>query len=193
MTTDDAAPGRHNTDQTVTLSRSDAGSGPSATQYRVRPPGGSFGAWQSGTSVTIFASAGDGVWTIEYFSTDAAGNVESVKSTDVLIDTTGPSGTVTDPSTFLRGLVTLTATADDPTDVSSVKFEYAPEGTSAWTQIGTDLTANGSDEYTDRLGHDHRRRHRVRPPGHLPRQPRESRPSRPSPARPSTTSCRRSR
>ncbi|HEU4841732.1 MAG TPA: chitobiase/beta-hexosaminidase C-terminal domain-containing protein, partial [Ilumatobacteraceae bacterium] len=148
VTTDDAAPGRHNTDQVVTLSRSDAGSGPSATQHRVRPPGGSFGAWQSGTSVTIFASAGDGVWTIEYFSTDAAGNVESVKSTDVLIDTTGPSGTVTDPSTFLRGLVTLTATADDPSDVTSVKFEYAPAGTSAWTQIGTDLTANGSDEYT---------------------------------------------
>ena len=148
VTTDDAAPGRHNTDQTVTLSRSDAGSGPSATQYRVRPPGGSFGAWLSGTSVTILASAGDGVWTIEYFSTDAAGNVESVKSTDVLIDTTGPTGTVTDPSSFLRGLVTLTATADDPTDVSSVKFEYAPAGTSAWTQIGTDLTANGSDEYT---------------------------------------------
>ena len=148
VTTDDAAPGRHNTNQTVTFSRSDAGSGPSTTQYRVRAPGGSFGAWQSGTSVTIFASAGDGVYTIEYFSTDAAGNVESVKSTDVLIDTTGPSGTVTDPSTFLRGLVALTATADDPTDVSSVKFEYAPEGTAAWTQIGTDLTASGSDEYT---------------------------------------------
>ena len=29
-----------------------------------------------------------------------------------------------------------------------MKFEYAPAGTSAWTQIGTDLTANGSDEYT---------------------------------------------
>jgi len=54
----------------------------------------------SRTAVTIFASAGDGVWTIEYYSTDAAGNVESVKSTDVLIDTTGPSGTVTDPSAF---------------------------------------------------------------------------------------------
>ena len=44
VTSDDAAPGRHNTDQTVTLSRSDAGSGPSTTQSRVRTPGGSFGS-----------------------------------------------------------------------------------------------------------------------------------------------------
>ncbi|MGE5690197.1 MAG: OmpL47-type beta-barrel domain-containing protein [Pseudomonadota bacterium] len=148
VTTDDAVAGRHNTDQTVTLSRTDAGSGPSATQHRVKPPSGSFGPWQSGTSVTILASAGDGVHTIEYYSTDAAGNVESVKSTEVLIDTTGPSGTVADPSTFLHGLVTLTATADDPSDVSAVVFEYAPEGTTAWTEIGTDLTADGSDEYS---------------------------------------------
>jgi hypothetical protein len=52
------------------------------------------GAWTAGTSVTIAApprGANDGVHTVSYRSTDAAGNLETAKSCQVKIDTQGPS------------------------------------------------------------------------------------------------------
>ena len=74
-----------NSPVTVTLSPADALSGIASTQYRV--DGGSF---QSGTSISILAPAdhsNDGVHTIEYRSTDNAGNAEPLQTATVRIDT----------------------------------------------------------------------------------------------------------
>ena len=85
-TTDDAPAGWSDSPVTVTLSPADALSGIASTQYRI-----DGGAFQGGTSVTIPAPAdhsNDGAHTIEYRSTDNAGNVEPLQPATVRIDTT---------------------------------------------------------------------------------------------------------
>jgi hypothetical protein len=53
--------------------------------------------------------------------------------TDVLIDNTAPSVTLTDPGSPLRGTVTLEATASDPhSGIAGVAFQYAATGSSTW-------------------------------------------------------------
>ena len=73
---------------TVNLTVTETGSGLASTQYRV-----DGSAFQSGASVSIPAPAdhsNDGVHTVEYRSTDNAGNVEALRSATVRIDTTLP-------------------------------------------------------------------------------------------------------
>lgn len=69
----------------VVLTASDAGSGVISTEYSVEG-----GAWlpYDGASVTV---SGDGVHTIEFRSTDAAGNVEETKAATIKIDGTLPT------------------------------------------------------------------------------------------------------
>ena len=139
-TTASLAPGSpSNAPVTVSFSAGDgAGSGVSVTSYRV--DGGSL---QTGAAVVIPApgdGSNDGAHVVEFFSTDEVGNVETLKSTTVVIDTTAPSGSGGDPGDYLRGLATLTYSTS-ATDVSSVQFQFSPEGAGAWTSIGAaDLT-----------------------------------------------------
>ena len=72
-----------NTDQTVTLSATDALSGVKATHYVL-----DGAARQTGTSVPV---SGEGVHTLEYWSVDHAGNEEHHKTVDVKIDGTSPT------------------------------------------------------------------------------------------------------
>ena len=52
---------------------------------------------------------------------------------------TGPTVSLTDPGAYLRGTVTLSATATDPAGVQSVVFERRAVGsTGSWTAICTD-------------------------------------------------------
>src|SRR5213078_628026 len=103
-----------------------------------------------GTSVVIPAPAdgsNDGAHTIAYFSVDNAGNIETVKSTTVLIDATPPACPSCSAVDYLRGTVTLGATpAADGSGIKSVAFEYTDAGGSTWTAIGTDTT--GPAPYT---------------------------------------------
>jgi hypothetical protein len=82
-TTDDAPSGWRRTAVTVNLLATDTGSGVASTQYRVN---GS--AFAPGTQVAL---ASDGVHTVEYQSTDAAGNVETLRAVTVQIDQTAPT------------------------------------------------------------------------------------------------------
>jgi hypothetical protein len=83
----------HTTPVTLTFAASDGGgSGVVGTTYRVDPADDSA-SWTSGSSVTVPAPQGggnDGVHTVEYRSTDAAGNTEAYKTCTVRIDTTAP-------------------------------------------------------------------------------------------------------
>src|SRR5207244_2543001 len=112
-TTDNAPSGWRSSAVTVTLAPGDALSGVASTQYRI-----DGGALQSRTAVPIPAPAdhsNDGAHTIEYRSTDAAGNVEPLKTATVRIDTTLPAGSLTAPAdnAHVNGLVNVTASASD--------------------------------------------------------------------------------
>jgi large repetitive protein len=82
--TDISAPsGWHNSDATVTLSGTDALSGVAATHYTVNG-----GPTQTGGTVTF---SDEGTYDLEAWSVDKAGNVESHKSAEVLIDKSAPT------------------------------------------------------------------------------------------------------
>ncbi|MCD6547506.1 MAG: hypothetical protein J7K22_03060, partial [Nanoarchaeota archaeon] len=84
-TSDDAPSGWQNADFTVTLTCSDATSGCASTSYRI-----DGGSWQTGTTISITT---EGNHTIEYNSTDNAGNVETTKTTYAALDKTAPTTT----------------------------------------------------------------------------------------------------
>jgi hypothetical protein len=78
---------------TVTLAATDNDSGVAATYYRVIPPGGQPGAFQ--TYSAPFAISGEGGNLVEFYSTDNAGNTEAVQSITVTI-VAGPATAVLD-------------------------------------------------------------------------------------------------
>ena len=81
---------------------------------------------------------------IAYFSADNAGNIETIKSTTVLIDATPPTCPSCSAADYLRGTVTLSADPDSSgSGIKSVAFEYTDAGGSTWTTIGTDSTGPG--------------------------------------------------
>jgi hypothetical protein len=71
---------------TVTLTPNE----PSVTKYRLKPFGGAFGAWQ--TYIAPFSVSGEGANAVEFFSTDLAGNAESVKTLTVKMSTFPATG-----------------------------------------------------------------------------------------------------
>jgi hypothetical protein len=142
-TTDNAPSGWQSSPVTVTLTANDGGSGVNVTEYSV--DGNPI--YTVGTSVVIPApsdGSNDGAHTIAYFSVDNAGNIETIKSTTVLIDATPPTCPACSVADYLRGTVTLSA---DPgpsaSGIKSVAFEYTDHGGSSWTTIGTDTTGPG--------------------------------------------------
>ena len=79
----------HKTPVTVTLSPTDAVGEVAQTTYRV-----DGGAWQTGTSFVVGA---DGDHTIQFYSEDAAGNVEPTSAAHVKVDATAPVVTMGAP------------------------------------------------------------------------------------------------
>jgi photosystem II stability/assembly factor-like uncharacterized protein len=75
----------HAVPASLSFSAGDSASGVASTSYQI-----DGGAWAAGTSCTV---SGDGIHTVSYRSTDAAGNTESAKSDTVKIDTTAPTTT----------------------------------------------------------------------------------------------------
>jgi PKD repeat protein len=120
---------------TVTLSATDGtgGSGVAKTEYRI-----DGGAFATGTS---FAVTGDANHTVEYRSTDTAGNVEATKSVTVKLDAAAPTTTAAlnpaspGPGGTYTGTVGLTLTAADPTSGVS-KSEYRVNGAGAFGAFG---------------------------------------------------------
>ena len=119
---------------TVTFTADDGtGSGVAQTSYRV-----DGGSTLTGTLVVISAPgdhSNDGSHTVEFFSTDDVGNVESTKSVTVVIDTTAPGGSTGDPGSYLRSIALLSYSTPD-TDISSVQFQFTPAGMSLWVAVG---------------------------------------------------------
>ena len=147
VTTDDAPATWNSSDVTVTLTPTDVGgSGVLSTLYRVTNNLGAVGAWTPyAAPITVTAPgshANDGIWTIEYKSTDNVGNVEAVKTALVKIDTRTPvtSQTGLDDGAWHSSAVTVDFTAADQSmpNASGVDYtEYRVDGGS-WTH-GTEV------------------------------------------------------
>ena len=104
---------------TVTLTATDLLSGVAVTNHSL-----DGGPWTVGTSVLVAAPAdhsNDGVHTISYWSTDAAGNSEAVKTCALLIDSRDPT-----PTALASAAVKHNATA-------TLKFTVRDSGPSAGT------------------------------------------------------------
>ena len=130
------APGSpSNAPVTVSFSAADGtGSGVASTSYSV-----DGGPVLQGSSVVIPAPgdhSNDGTHVVAFFSTDDVNNVEApANTTNVVIDTTAPSGSGGDPGDYLRGIANLSYSTGSA-DVSSVQFQFSPAGAGSWANIG---------------------------------------------------------
>ena len=80
----------------------------------------------------------DGGHTLRAVATDTAGYVTPSSVVDVLVDNQGPTVTMQDPGTPLRGTVPFTATAGDAqSGVSRVTVQYAAAGSSTYANLCT--------------------------------------------------------
>jgi hypothetical protein len=113
---------------TIDLSATDPDDAPSSltTQFRVNDA-----PFAAGNTITL---ANDGIYTVQYFSTDPAGNVEPTHSLTVKIDRTAPRVTVgATPTTLWPSngrLVPVTVTGratDNLSGVSAVAFHVVDE------------------------------------------------------------------
>jgi uncharacterized protein involved in tellurium resistance len=121
VTKADVVPGEPNgtndwyaTDTTITLSASDEGSGIEKTEYRVNE-----GDWKTYESPILIKA--DGIYTIDYRSSDRAGNVEDSKSISLKSDNTKP------------------VTKADVVPGN-------PDGTNEWYKSEVSITLSASDE-----------------------------------------------
>jgi hypothetical protein len=102
-------------------------------------------------SFTYTAASGEGTYSFYTRAVDRAGNREvaptAADSTTVL-DTTSPKAfQMTNPGTYLRGTITLklsSAPTDPGSGIASVRYQYAPAGTSTWSQACAATQANWS-------------------------------------------------
>jgi hypothetical protein len=136
-TIDDASAGWQPGAVTVRLTPTDSGSGMSGGSAKTEYKLDAVAIWSIGTSVAV---SGDGVHTIVYRSTDAAGNLETPdKSCTVRIDATKPSTTASGAdSLWHTAAVTVTLAATDTEGGSgmsggSATTEYKLDDAATWT------------------------------------------------------------
>ena len=149
ITTSDAPSEPQPSATTVTLEATDERSGVATTEYRTSTDGVTFGSWTPGMSVALITSA---THTIQFRSTDVAGNLEDIRTATVTVDLTPPTVTLLAPddatTVLSRTAVTFSASASHPVfAVSSVHFEWSRDG-ATWTQVGDVVTTPVAGTYT---------------------------------------------
>ncbi|HEY7690722.1 MAG TPA: chitobiase/beta-hexosaminidase C-terminal domain-containing protein [Gaiellaceae bacterium] len=138
-----------NTNQTVTLSPTDAGSGAAATYYTTN---GSTPTTSSSQGTSIVLST-DGTYTIKYFSVDNVGNQEGVKtaSTTICIDKTAPAPTnVVLANGGTVGSAdsgdTLTITYSEQLDATTFCSTWGNSGTQSLAGVTVLITQSGTND-----------------------------------------------
>jgi hypothetical protein len=119
----DGLSGWYKTNPTITLNAADDMSGVAQTFYRING-----GSWQNYTAP--FKVTTEGTSTIEYYSTDKAGNIEAIKSYSLKVDITAPitksilspiNGLTKSGKSYIKGYTaTLTATDNQSTVTRTV-------------------------------------------------------------------------
>ena len=132
LSRDDADGSWHASEVTVHFQSVDATSGVAATKYRL-----DGGSWTEGSQAVVPAPADhsfDGTHRIDYRSSDVAGNVESVRSCAVKIDTAGPVTTCDAPAAWVNHPVAVSFIARDAgVGVDHIEFDLDGGG---WTPAG---------------------------------------------------------
>ncbi|HIQ22917.1 MAG TPA: hypothetical protein EYH34_16955, partial [Planctomycetes bacterium] len=136
--------GWYRSDVQVTLSATDAWSGVASTEYRV-----DGGGWQ--TYAGPFTVTGEGGHTVEYRSTDNAGNTEPARTLTLQIDTTPPATTADLSGTLGQGGwyvsdVRVSLSAVDGTSGVAVT-EYRIDG-GLWHVYHGPFTVSGDGSHT---------------------------------------------
>jgi hypothetical protein len=122
-------------------SAADAGSGIASVRYEYRTS--ASGAWTAACTAAAtpfscsWSTPADGSYDLRAIATDNAGlTTTSATLSARKVDNTLPTVSFTDPGSPLSGTVALSGSATDAgTGVSSVKLQYAPSGTSTWTDV----------------------------------------------------------
>jgi hypothetical protein len=126
----DVSSGWRATSQSVALEAEDTGgSGGVVTRYGV--DGGGFKIYEN-----AFDISGEGNHEIVYYSQDAAGNSEAVRTGYVNIDATAPTTKDDAPGGWQRESVTVALDARDPDGSGVARTEYSKDGGATW-QTGT--------------------------------------------------------
>jgi hypothetical protein len=146
VVTDNAPMGWSKSAVTVTLAATDiGGSDSAAVEYNLDGTG-----WTSGTSVNVAAPSNhsnDGVHTVDYRATDAAGNTGTGSGT-VRIDTTNPTVTDNADTAWHGSDVTVTLSAlDAGSGIGKVQYRKATDST--WTDGSSFIVAAASDHSND--------------------------------------------
>ena len=92
------------------------------------------------TSPAAYTALSDGAHTFDVRATDGAGNTDPTPDTaSWTIDATAPNVALADPSSPVRGTVTLNPSANDGSGsgVASLIVQRSPAGAGSWTTIGT--------------------------------------------------------
>jgi YD repeat-containing protein len=161
-TTGSPAGGIYNTSQTVTLTCNDGtGSGCNKTYYTTD---GSTPTTSSPVYASPINIGTAGTTTLNFFSTDIAGNSETVKTQTYTIDTTPPTGTIainSGATSTGNSTVTLTLSCSDANGCSQMQFSNdnvtysTPEAyaaTKAWTLTTGDGTKTVYVKFKDTPG-----------------------------------------
>jgi hypothetical protein len=128
----------------------DSGSGVASVTFQVSPTG--LNTWSDMCSDTTSpyscsydtSQVADGLYDYRARALDNTGNPgTSTLWAGGIVDNGFPSATMTDPGAYLRGTVTLGATADDGagSGVANVKIQRSPAGLDTWTDVCTDTTS----------------------------------------------------
>lgn len=133
---------------TLTATAADADSGVASVTIQRAPAGTTTWTTVCATDTAPFGcrfdttQVADGLYDLRAIATDAAGNAAtSAIVKDRRVDNTVSSVSMDDPGQYLRGSVTLTATANSSGGITSVRIQRAPTGTTTWTDVCTDTTA----------------------------------------------------
>ena len=129
---------------------SDGGSGVASLKFQSSPTG--LNTWSDMCSDTTspyscsYDTTGlaDGQYDFRSVATDNAGNTaNSTVYSGAIVDNTTPTVSVTDPGQYLKGTITVDATAGDGagSGVANVKIQRSPAGAGTWTDICTDTTS----------------------------------------------------
>ncbi|TBL68561.1 OmpL47-type beta-barrel domain-containing protein [Paenibacillus thalictri] len=135
-TTDDAPANwvNHNVDVRLTAADNTNGSVVAATYYKVNN-----GAIQNGQIVSLSA---EGIHTVNYWSVDHAGNVETTRTATVKIDKTAPVTTDNAPAHWVNNAVTVTLQVYD-TGAGAAATYYVLDGGAQQTGTAIELSTEG--------------------------------------------------
>lgn len=138
--------GWYTTEVTVTLTAVDEESGVKSPKYRINGE-----EWMEYTEAILFNE--DGIFTLEYHSSDNSGNIEEVKSIKIKLDKTAPETTVavnpenpTGTNGWYTSDVAVTLSASDSmTDVKITQYRINKE---EWKEYTEALQLSADGKYT---------------------------------------------